>query len=364
MRLFQNGGLYPKYRQRLDCLAKSATTFSQRLDIFLNDRYGACHILLPVLEMDPVAFFTNGDDEILQYQWAREQGMSGYPTLEYILLAQIEHHRTEVFYNFDPMRYSSDFIKKLPGCVKASIAWRAAPSPRADFASYDLIICNFPNIIESYRQNGWTAAYFSPAHDPEMDAYATNTDRPIDVLFIGSYSRHHRRRAIILESVAAQASNFNVVMHLDCSRVTRIAELPIVKMLPFAKNYRRPDVVARIAHPPVYGRDLYKVLSRSKIVLNGAIDMAGDDRGNMRCFEAMGCGTSLLSDSGNYPSGMIDGKTMRTYSNSVDIIACMQEFLRDFTWQTISKRGYCMVRKIYSKQLQWEAFKTIVGTLR
>ncbi len=45
----------------------------------------------------------------------REQGMSGEPTLEAILLAQIEHHATEVFYNLDPVRYPSAFVRQAAG---------------------------------------------------------------------------------------------------------------------------------------------------------------------------------------------------------------------------------------------------------
>ena len=37
----------------------------------------------------------------------------------------------------------------------------------------------------------------------------------------------------------------------------------------------------------MFGRALYELIGSSKIVLNGAIDMAGTDRGNMRCFETM-----------------------------------------------------------------------------
>jgi hypothetical protein len=362
MKLFQNSGLYPAYRQRLDRLAESTTTFAERLDVFLNDRFGACHFLLPVLERDPTAFFTNGDDDILQRRWAKEQGIPGKSTLEDILLAQIEHHRTEVFYNLDPMRYASDFVRKLPGCVLKSIAWRAAPSPGADFAAYDLVVCNFPGILESYRCNGWKAAYFSPAHDPEMDAYADNTGRPIDVLFVGGYSRHHRRRAELLEAIAAQALLFNVVMHLDCSRLTRLAESPVGKMLPLAKH-RRPGVVAKVAQPPVFGRDLYTALGRSKIVLNGAVDMAGDDRGNMRCFEAMGCGALMISDLGSYPAGMIDGKTMLTYRDAADAVSRIQESMQDGTWRPIGQCGHRMVRESYSKQTQWQDFMLLVGEL-
>jgi hypothetical protein len=102
MRLFQNSGLYPSYLVRLNQLAAEASSFEARRRIFLDDRFGALHFLKPVLDGAPEAFFTNGDDEILQRHWAREQGPPGKTTLEAILLAQIEHHRTEIFYNLDP----------------------------------------------------------------------------------------------------------------------------------------------------------------------------------------------------------------------------------------------------------------------
>src|ERR1700729_2280902 len=103
MRFFQNSSLYPSYLARLDQLAPATLSFEERRRIFLNDRYGALHFLQPVLNDDPDAFFTNGDDEILQRQWARGNGMRNKESLENILLAQIEHHRTEVFYNLDPV---------------------------------------------------------------------------------------------------------------------------------------------------------------------------------------------------------------------------------------------------------------------
>jgi hypothetical protein len=118
MRLFQNSGLYPSYSAHLNKLAPEMLSFEERRRIFLDDRFGALHFLQPVLNGDPDSFFTNGDDDILQRQWARENGMRADASLEYILLAQIEHHRSEVFYNIDPVRYPSEFVRKLPGCIK------------------------------------------------------------------------------------------------------------------------------------------------------------------------------------------------------------------------------------------------------
>jgi hypothetical protein len=361
MRLFQNSGVYPAYLPRLRRLSKDCTSFEALVGTFLGDRYGAAHFLLPVLNRDPSAFFTNGDDELLQRQWAQEHGMPRSATLETILLAQIEHQRTEVFYNLDPVRYGSDFVRKLPGSVKKSIAWRAAPSPGADFGAYDLIVCNFPGILESYRQRGWGAEYFSPAHDPEMDAYAANTDRPIDVLFVGGYSRHHRNRAEVLEAVADQNKDMDVVFHLDCSRLTRLAESPVGRLPPLSKH-RRPRNIRAVAAEPVFGRDLYVALSRSKIVLNGAIDMAGKDRGNMRCFEAMGCGALMVSDEGRYPEGMVDGETMLTYSDPKQAARVIKTaFGTPGRVVELAANGYRVMLTRYNKEQQWHAFRELVG---
>jgi hypothetical protein len=89
MRIFQNSALYPSYLPRLNQLAAKAVSFADRRAVFLNDRFGAPHFLQPVLDGASEAFFTNGDDEILQRQWALEPGVPGKPTLEAILLAQV-----------------------------------------------------------------------------------------------------------------------------------------------------------------------------------------------------------------------------------------------------------------------------------
>jgi Glycosyl transferases group 1 len=361
MRLFQNSGVYSAYLPRLNQLAAGKRTFRERLDAFLHDRFGASHFLEPVLSGDESAFFTNGDDIVLQNMWAAENGMPAKSSPESILLAQIEGHRADVFYNLDPMRFQSPFVRRLPSCVKRSIAWRAAPSPGADFAAYDRVVCNFPSILKSYADKGWKAAFFFPAHDPVLDEYSSNEDRPIDLLFIGSYSRHHKRRAQLLEEVAAMNAQYSVVMHLDQSRVSRFAESPIGRLLPIAEH-RRPLTVRRVSKPALFGREMYSALSRAKIVLNGAVDMAGCDRGNMRCFEAFGGGCALLTDTGCYPEGMENGETMVTYDDVGDAMTKLSMLLDDAALRRrISRVGNQMIRRDYSKQLQIEKFHELLN---
>src|SRR5207302_3215989 len=117
------------------------------------------------------------------------------------------------------------------------------------------------------------------------------------------------------------------------SRLTKLAESSIGRLLPLRAR-RRPEAIAKIAKPPVFGRKLYELVGKSKIVLNGAIDMAGHDRGNMRCFEAMGCGALLLSDEGNYPEGMIADKTIVTYACADSALDQARQYLADGSSRT------------------------------
>jgi Glycosyl transferases group 1 len=362
MRLFQNCGVMPSYVARLNELISPGSTFDARRRIFLDDRFCALHFLKPVLDNDADAFLACGNDEVMQRQWARENGLSAKSSLDGILLAQIEQHRTEILYNLDPVRFASSFVRRLPGCVRKTLCWRAAPSRQADLTAYGAVLGNFPSILESWRRKGCRAEWFAPAIDPVMDAYG-HGERPIDVLFVGGYSRHHRKRAAILEAVARLAGEFKVVYHLDRSRLCRLAESPLGQLLPLARH-RRPPAIRKIAREPVFGRDYYEVLSTAKIVLNGAIDMAGHDRGNMRCFEATGCGALLLSDDGNYPEGMRSEETMLTYDGKAACLGQIVRCLKDWsTVRGIAEQGRRRIGEAYSKERQWSLFDAIVARL-
>ncbi len=359
MRLFQNCGLTPSYIAHLNELAPRALCFDERRRMFLDDRFGALHLLKPVLDHDAASFLACGNDERMQRRWAHENGMSTRSSLADILLAQIEYHRTEILYNLDPVRFPSSFVRRLPGCVRKTLCWRAAPSGQADLTAYGAVLGNFPSILESWRRKGCRAEWFAPAIDPEMDAYG-HGERPIDVLFVGGYSRHHSARAKILEQVAHLADTLHIVYCLEASRLTTLAESLVGRLLPL-QTHRRPPAIANIAKSPVFGRRLYELIGKSKIVLNGAIDMAGQDRGNMRCFEAIGCGALLVSDEGNYPEGMQSDVTMKTYGSPEQAVEHISSCLRDWPQSNeMAARGRSRVAEIYCKTSQWTHFVDLV----
>jgi glycosyltransferase involved in cell wall biosynthesis len=363
LRLFLNFGIYPSYAIKFNKDYGSLSNFRDRRQAYIDDRFGALHFLKPILDQEEWSFLSCGDDSALQRMWAFEHGIKRDLPLYKILLAQIEEHRSDVFYNLDPLRYGSEFIRRLPGCVRYKLCWRAAPSPGADFSAYDRILCNFPGIIQEWRSKGWRADYFFPAHDPVMDQFAANEDRPIDICFVGSFTRHHQKRARLLENVAAMSPRYTVRFFLDASRLTKLAELKILRYFPFPflQRARRPEAIYRITSGAIFGIELYRILSSSKIVINAAIDMAGKYRGNMRCFEAMGCGAAMLSDDGIYPQGMVPNENFFIYNDSDRIQNIIERLLSDpALLRKIGSKANQDMRSIFNKDVQWEAFLKIL----
>jgi hypothetical protein len=362
MRFFQSSAVSKDYAARLAILTRHAYSFNEQVEIFLNDRYGASHFLKPVLDGETTAFFTNADDERLQRAWARENGVPKSTDLEGILLAQLEAHRTEVFYNIDPMRYPSSFVRKLPASVKHRVAWRAAPVKSADLSAYDLVLCNFPSFRMRYEAAGWRSRDFAPAHDPVLDSYAVEGERPIDILFVGTVGQHHVDRILMLGGISGLAGSHNVRFQLALTRLARLANSPLGMAGPL-RPYRIPAGIRRISGPGVYGRDLYKLLGSAKIVLNvnGGYDVVGRERGNMRCWEALGAGALMVSDEGDYPEGMVAGEMFRTFRSLDEVVGVVKEALGDLAGSAaMARKGHALVRDRYSKDRQWKDFVALL----
>ena len=358
MRVFQNCSAGLRYAG-LDQSAQRGMTFRQRIARVHELGFDAVSTLGPALTGDERVFYTLGDNVDLQRAWAREKGLPEGASAEDILLAQIEEHRSEVFYNMDLDHFDGRFATRLPSSVKAKIAWHAVPPGAIDMAGY-LMVCNFPAILESYRTRGLRAAYFAPGHDPALDAVAQNDQRDIDVLFVGGYSQYHRSRALVLEAVAALGDRAKVVYALSRSRLTRLAETPLGLIGPL-RRHRRPQAIRRVSRDPVFGRAYYDLLGRAKIVLNGGIDFGGGDRGNMRCWEAMGARALLVTDEGNYPEGMTEGVTLRKYRTPEEASQIIEECLADHEGrQRVADAGHAMIKTRYSKSAQWSHFQRVV----
>lgn len=362
MRVFQAAGFGQSYLGYFNArkLQFANTSFDDRLQHLLADRYDATHILQPVYDRSPDIFFTVCDDSILQLLWARAKGMATRD-LTAILLAQIEEFRPDVLYQLDPIGYPSSFVRALPSGVKTKIAWRAAPMGGADLSAYDLVVSNFETLNARWRKMGLRTGYFFPSWDPQMDSYGRNGIRPVDVFFAGSYARTtgHDERLQMLEAVAKLSDLYQIDLRLMVKKWGRLADKPLIRWIPFP--ILLPPTLKTTSRQPVFGLEMYSKLSQAKIVLNPATAIAGQVRGNMRCWEAMGCGSCMLASAGQYPEGFEAGVNFEAYTNTDDLVKKIKHLLADDARRAaIGHAAANMIARVWSKERQWQEFRALL----
>lgn len=361
MRLFQafyHGRHFVEHSRRIfpgwDSMAYAAMQRS-----VLDFRFNASHFLKPFDDRDPDAQWTSVDDPAMLEAWRRENGMPARSSAEEIVLAQVEQHRPDVVYSQALPFFDSRLARRLPGCVKVKACWHAAPVKGEDLSAFDLLLSNFTPFIEEYRRLGGRAEMLQPAHDPVAEEYDRGDERPVDIAFVGSYSRHHARRNRLLEPLLALAPEREVAMHFIVPTWSGIA----ARVLPGSVLSRlgMSRAMLRAARAPLFGRQMYALFGRTKLVVNAAIDMSGEWRGNMRCFEAMGCGAHLVSDPGKYPAGWQPETHFTVFDEGRDLARQLLEILDGGRSRDVARAGAEMMRLGHGKAAQWQRFQAFVA---
>ncbi|MGY3605923.1 MULTISPECIES: CgeB family protein [unclassified Bradyrhizobium] len=212
---------------------------------------------------------------------ARKVGLS--PKLdeqaERILLAQIEDFRPDLVLNQDTFHADTGLMRRIKGIGKPILVGQIgiAPSRGEDWSVYDLMLSQLAATVGFFRSLGVRAEVSHLAFEPYVnDALPPAPAMDIDISFVGTVSADHQQRIALLEAVAAR---------YDLKLFGNIAPgLPASSPL------------HRCFQGEAWGTEMYQALRRSRITLNSHIDMAGQEAGNVRLFEATGVGTFLLTD--------------------------------------------------------------------
>jgi spore maturation protein CgeB len=329
----------------------------------LSDRFLSSHILDPIDQEEEWAFISVPDDAHTQRAWANDKGMPSTASDTEILLAQIEEHRTDVFYNHGPIAFDSKFLRRLPASVKVKLCWIASPIKNADLSLHDRCVCNFQGLLDQWQRLGLKTAWFEPAHDPVASQYAIGSERRVDIAFAGGYSRHHVKRNDLLKRISALGDRYDVRFHFLLGKAARLVNHNFLFRQAFPK-LAIDSALRSVTYPPVFGRALYELFGSAKIVVNAAIDMASEYRGNMRCWEAMGCGAIMLSDSGIYPDSMKEGRDFATYRDADDALDKIESILADYdSWLAMAESGRRTMENAYPKHRQWKEFERLVESV-
>ncbi|MCC5946663.1 MAG: glycosyltransferase family 1 protein [Bernardetiaceae bacterium] len=287
-------------------------------------------------------FVTFANSAYLQQLWAKEQKLS-YDNKNWeiqILNAQIEYFQPDVIYTVNPEWFSQNY-KKIAD-VKIKAAWKASPFAKGlDFSCFDVGLSFNETYLKQLDDAGVKRVVqqdfcFDPNIKPTL---FSSQNKDIDLSFTGTYNDFmFQKRNTLLHKIIQQ---FYLKKKIRYYLKTYHRVKGLVPILPksFYLVYRKS----------VFFKDFLNVINRSKIVFNCHSDSTGARKGNMRVFEALGMGAFMLSDIGEYPPYIKEGRDFIAYKDQNDLIDKVQYFLKhEKERQEIAQTGYETIKKYHN----------------
>jgi len=190
---------------------------------------------------------------------------------------------------------------------------------------YDFVFTASQKAIWKYKDLGVRVGHLPFACDPSVHKpfskiEAETNPFALDLCFVGTFSR---RRYAIIETLEASGLRVHV-------------------WGPYWSFFKR----SRTVHGPVYGPEMAKVLSASRIVLNIHDETDVNFKPNMRVFEVAGCRSFLLTDMAFGLEKMFEvGGEVLCYNDSKQLIELVSRFLglpkeREIIASRAQKRAY------------------------
>jgi len=284
--------------------------------------------------------FTNS--KYLQKKWANENNVE-FDTewRRKITEKQIEKFKPEVIFTLSPGWVLANF--DLFKDIHLKSFWKASPvSKTKDYSKFDLGLTYHENYSKIIKEAGCPKVELHHfGFDPDVYNRLSSTNKTIDLSFVGTYNNQFNKRNYLLKVISKSniLSFKRIDYHLRIRKGWRIKGL--FPNIP-------PSIYIRYKQP-VYLRQMLYKLKSSKIVFNCHSDLAGNGKGNMRIFEAFATKSLLISDDGDYPPNIEDGKNFISYKNEKDLLDKIKYFWKNNSErEDIAENGYKILKKHYS----------------
>ena len=306
-------------------------SYREQLDSLMNRRFGTSDAYSHhLIELGHQAQEVVCNCVPLQVAWAREHGVAplgrlaarlsardlrvARPMLEQTLLGQVEDVDPDVVYLQDLAALWPRVRRKLRESRRLLVAQIASTAPPDEvLRDCDLVITSFPHWVDRLRARGIDTEYMPLAFDERIaDEVDEGPERPYPVTFVGTLLPTDYG-AGAQEALEAACARLDVTVYgLGGERLASSS--------PIRRDYRGE----------AWGRDMYRVLGRSRVTLNRHNDLAEGNANNMRLFEATGMGAVLVTEAApNLPDLFVPGEEVVGYSDPTDLVTRVARLLED-----------------------------------
>lgn len=342
------------------------TDFATQMRVLEQDGFSAIHMF--GFHLAPLGYQTQvviGNNLASQYAWAFENGMvtgpRRAPSLQEILIAQVEAFDPDILYLSDPINYDSRFVRLLSRRPRMILGWRAADVPTDwDVSEFDVMLSCLKRMREAAIQHGAREAlHFYPGL-PMFLAEAVK-DVPVsnDVCFYGQVNPSQYQARI-----------------RDLHDVTQLClESGISLRMHLSGNLQAATPLTRAANAgPLYGLAMYAAIKSSRLIFDvrGSIarrddkgqthDLAGKETANMRLFEATGLGACLVTEQyDNLGELFTVGKEIVTYSSKQELLDVLRYYHEhEEERSAIAAAGLARCRRDHSMETRLRELDTII----
>ena len=265
------------------------------------------------------------DFELLQKKWAQENGVTFNETSwrDDVLIAQINRFRPDVVFfeniSWAPESLRKDRARKFP-FIRVLASQQGFPMWYRELGDTDIVFSCVPSIANVFRGWGINAHTVYYSFDPSItELMAGDGVKEHGFTFSGhsgyGLDWHHRTRYELLSGLFEDGVLEGWITERDMTLNPDI-ETPLRGKYP------------AMTHDAVYGLDMYRLLERSRVVLNVHTDAAWGYAGNMRLFEATGMGACLLTERMlNIDELFEDGVEIMTYGSTAECLEKAQWLL-------------------------------------
>src|ERR1017187_2488343 len=267
----------------------------------------------------------------LQNAWAKEHGSNA--TGLHIVFDQIKYLKPDVIMFQDSYNFNGEWVKELRKSVPSiKLAFGFGCSPfnnlhLEQFKTFDFMIVCSPRFSIEFQKSGLRVHTLLHAfEDSLLDKIKMDNSYPeVDFSFLGSFipgTEGHTLRQQVVNQLIKSKINLDIYAHIlkispldlffrrsafiSAQLMKGLKLDSLAKSLPGIKkayflselpqNPKNISAISRIAKPPVYGLDMFKAISRSKIGFNMHGQAAGDYAANVRLFEITGVGSCMVTD--------------------------------------------------------------------
>ena len=241
-----------------------------------------------------------------QNKWIEEFGDKS--SKETIIMQQIKFYQPDILFIGNSSLLSKDFFEKIKELkfIKLILSFHCAPFNNKININLKLVdgVVTCTEGYKRYIHSNINSNVLLMKHAfPKNTNIDLDQKRNIDITFVGSIFINealHNKRVNLIYQIMKNFKNNYIAINFSKKFILQYFYYFIISVFNFKifKNYSffyKIIYIFAFSKKPVYGKDMLRVLSKSKILINTHIDDT-EYAGNMRIFEGTGCGCLLISD--------------------------------------------------------------------